>query len=101
MRDFEGFMRKFKLFWQYPVITEKTFYEQNTDIPIEKVCYIGDDTVDIELLGKVGLSVIVPNSNPILKEYKFDWVTSRTGGNGAVRDTCDLIYFSKSLNEKT
>ena len=29
MRDFEGFMRKFKLFWQYPVITEKTFYEQN------------------------------------------------------------------------
>lgn len=79
----------------------KTFHEQNTDIPIDKVCYIGDDTVDIELLEKVGLSVIVPNSNPILKEYKFDWITSRTGGNGAVRDTCDLIYFSKSLNEKT
>ncbi len=33
MRDFEGFMRKFKLFWQYPVITEKTFYEQNKSNP--------------------------------------------------------------------
>ena len=26
-------MKKFKLFWQYPVITEKTFYQQNKDTP--------------------------------------------------------------------
>lgn len=26
-------MEKFKLFWQYPVITEKTFYQQNKDRP--------------------------------------------------------------------
>ena len=27
----EELMNKYKLFWQYPVITEKTFYEQNKD----------------------------------------------------------------------
>jgi len=26
-------IKKYKLFWQYPVITEKTFYEQNKDDP--------------------------------------------------------------------
>ena len=79
----------------------KAFHDQNTSITLDKVCFVGDDTVDIELLKNVGMSVIVPNSNPILKEQEFDWITNRSGGNGAIRDVCDLIYFSKILNEKT
>ena len=55
----------------------KSFHEQNLNLPKEKICYVGDDTVDIELLQKVGLSVIVPNSNPILNQLDFDWVTPR------------------------
>ena len=78
----------------------KSFHEQNLNLPKEKVCYVGDDTVDIELLQNVGLSVIVPNSNPILDQLDFDWVTPRKGGDGAIRDICDLIYFSKIINEK-
>ena len=78
----------------------KSFHEQNLNLPKEKICYVGDDTVDIELLQKVGLSVIVPNSNPILNQLDFDWVTPRQGGYGAIRDICDLIYFSKIINEK-
>ena len=31
MIDTEEILNKFKLFWQYPVITEKTFYLQNKD----------------------------------------------------------------------
>ena len=76
----------------------KSFHEQNLNLPKEKICYVGDDTVDIELLQKVGLSVIVPNSNPILNQLDFDWVTPRQGGYGAIRDICDLIYFSKIIN---
>ena len=76
----------------------KSFHEQNLNLPKEKVCYVGDDTVDIELLQNVGLSVIVPNSNPILDQLDFDWVTPRKGGDGAIRDICDLIYFSKIIN---
>ena len=78
----------------------KSFHEQNLNLPKEKVCYVGDDTVDIELLQNVGLSVIVPNSNPILDQLDFDWVTPRKGGYGAIRDICDLIYFSKIINAK-
>ena len=77
----------------------KSFHEQNLNLPKEKVCYVGDDTVDIELLQNVGLSVIVPNSNPILNQLEFDWVTPRQGGYGAIRDICDLIYFSKIIND--
>ena len=76
----------------------KSFHEQNINLSKEKLCYVGDDTVDIELLQYCGLSVIVPNANPILNLLNFDWVTPRQGGNGAIRDICDLIYFSKIIN---
>ena len=76
----------------------KSFNEQSINLPTENICYVGDDTVDIELLQNVGLSVIVPNSNPILNQLEFDWVTPRQGGYGAIRDICDLIYFSKIIN---
>ena len=77
----------------------KSFHEQNTSIALEKVCFVGDDTVDVGILNAVGLSVVVPNSNPTIDTKQFDWVTKRHGGYGAIRDVCDLIYFSKTLNE--
>jgi 3-deoxy-D-manno-octulosonate 8-phosphate phosphatase (KDO 8-P phosphatase) len=73
----------------------KSFHEQDIQINPEEICYVGDDTVDIELLKYVGLSIIVPNSNPIMNKLNFDWTTPRHGGNGAIRDVCDLIYLSK------
>ena len=76
----------------------KSFHEQKINLPTEKLCYVGEDTVDVELLLFCGLSVIVPNANPILNLLNFDWVTPRQGGNGAIRDICDLIYFSKIIN---
>lgn len=76
----------------------KSFHQQNINLPKEKLCYVGDDTVDIELLQYCGLSVIVPNANPILNLLNFDWVTPRQGGYGSIRDVCDLIYFSKIIN---
>jgi 3-deoxy-D-manno-octulosonate 8-phosphate phosphatase (KDO 8-P phosphatase) len=74
----------------------KSFHEQDIQFKADEVCFVGDDTVDIELLKYVGLSVIVPNSNPILRKLDFDWVTPRQGGNGAIRDICDLIYLAKN-----
>ena len=77
----------------------KSFYDQNISIPLEKVCFVGDDTVDVEILKSVGMSVVVPNTNPTIDMNQFDWVTKRHGGYGAIRDVCDLIYFSKTLDE--
>jgi len=78
----------------------KSFHDQNIQISADEICFVGDDTVDIELLKYVGLSVIVPNSNHILTYLEFDWITPREGGNGAIRDVCDLIYYSKIISEK-
>ena len=61
----------------------------------ENTCFVGDDVVDSDLLSKVGLAITVPNANFKLVEQSIDWITPRTGGAGAVRDVCDLIYHSK------
>ena len=79
----------------------KSFHDQKIKLNSDEICFVGDDTVDIELLKYVGLSIIVPNSNYILSKLEFDWVTPRQGGYGAIRDVCDLIYYSKIISEKS
>ena len=78
----------------------KSYHDQKIQLAADEICFVGDDTVDIELLKYVGLSIIVPNSNYILTKLEFDWITPRVGGNGAIRDVCDLIYYSKIISEK-
>ena len=76
-------------------------YEKNFSkkYALTDVCFVGDDVVDISLLKSVGLSITVPNANYNgLLKYS-DWMTPRKGGNGAVRDVCDLIYLAKNKNE--
>ena len=79
----------------------QSFHDQNIQLAADEICFVGDDTVDIELLKYVGLSVIVPNSNYILTKLEFDWITPRNGGYGAIRDVCDLIYYSRIISEKS
>lgn len=55
-----------------------------------QVCYIGDDLVDIPLMRKVGFSVAVADGSEYIKEVA-DYVTVKNGGNGAVREVCELI----------
>lgn len=78
----------------------KSFSDYKINISLENVCFVGDDTVDVELLKAVGMSIVVPNTNPLIEKENFDWVTRRNGGCGAIRDVCDLIYFSQKLNDK-
>jgi 3-deoxy-D-manno-octulosonate 8-phosphate phosphatase (KDO 8-P phosphatase) len=56
----------------------------------DEVAYIGDDLIDLPILRKVGLSVAVPNAVDLVKK-EVDWVTSRRGGEGAVREVIDFI----------
>jgi len=52
--------------------------------------YIGDDVIDLPVLTRVGFSASVPNGH-IEVRSRVDYVTETTGGNGAVREICDLI----------
>ncbi len=62
--------------------------EQNlTD---EQVAYIGDDIVDLPILQRVGFSATVADAIPEVFPC-VDYITTRPGGGGAVREICDLL----------
>ncbi len=56
----------------------------------DQVCYMGDDLADIPLMREVGFSVAVADGSQYVKEVA-DYVTVKNGGNGAVREVCELI----------
>lgn len=60
----------------------------------EEIAYIGDDLPDLELIKQVGLGVAVANALRQVKEYAC-WHTEKAGGQGAVRELCDLILDSQ------
>ncbi len=72
---------------------------EKTGIEEECVCYAGDDLIDLPVLQRVGLAVAVPNADPLLLE-RVDWVTRQAGGEGAVREICDLILHAQGLHER-
>jgi 3-deoxy-D-manno-octulosonate 8-phosphate phosphatase (KDO 8-P phosphatase) len=51
---------------------------------------IGDDVPDLPMLERAGLSIAVADAHAdVLRAV--DWITSRPGGRGAVREVCDLL----------
>ena len=64
------------------------------DISLSQVAYIGDDINDLPLLEEVGLSAMPPNS-PMLDLFSPDYLTKRTGGQGAFREFIDKIIKAK------
>ena len=56
----------------------------------DKVAYIGDDLMDLPLIRHVGFGVAVSNAVDEVKQYA-DYVTARSGGNGAVREVIEYI----------
>ena len=55
-----------------------------------QACYIGDDVGDLEAMKHVGLPVAVADAMPPIKKVA-KYVTKKKGGEGAVRELCDLI----------
>ena len=64
------------------------------NISLDEVAYIGDDVNDLDVLKAVGLSAMPPNS-PILNQFTPDYLTTRSGGDGAFRDFVDFILFQQ------
>jgi len=56
----------------------------------DSAAYMGDDVVDLCVMRHVGLSISVPESPQLVREYS-NYVTRRSGGHGAVREACELI----------
>ncbi len=56
----------------------------------EQVAYMGDDVVDLPVLRRVGFAATVADGVEDIKPY-VDYVTTRGGGRGAVREVCDYL----------
>jgi 3-deoxy-D-manno-octulosonate 8-phosphate phosphatase (KDO 8-P phosphatase) len=61
-----------------------------------EVAYIGDDLNDIPLMRRAGLAVAVADASEEARAHAH-YVTSAKGGNGAVREVCELILKSQGL----
>jgi len=61
-----------------------------TGLSGEQICYAGDDWIDLPVLLRAGLAVTVPAAGNDIKAH-CHWVTPRDGGEGAVRDLCELL----------
>ena len=65
-------------------------------IGMAQVAHMGDDVNDIPILERVGLALTVPDCAPGVRALAH-YVTSRDGGDGAVREVCDRILAAKGL----
>ncbi len=62
-------------------------------VPAERAAYVGDDLMDLPAVRHVGFGVAVANAVDELKEHA-DYVTTRAGGQGAVREVIEHILKS-------
>lgn len=67
---------------------------QECAIEAEATAYTGDDLIDLPAMSVAGLSIAVANAHPQVKD-RADWVTSKAGGQGAVREICEFILKAK------
>lgn len=67
------------------------------EIPLGAIAYAGDDLPDLPVLQAVGLSFSVPAAHGDVKEA-VNAITSRGGGEGAVREITDFILASQECS---
>jgi 3-deoxy-D-manno-octulosonate 8-phosphate phosphatase (KDO 8-P phosphatase) len=63
-------------------------------VAAEDAACVGDDTPDLPLLRRAGLAVAVADAHPTLREAAH-WTTHCRGGQGAVREVCDLLLSTR------
>lgn len=60
----------------------------------QQVAYVGDDLPDLPVMKVVGLSFAVANAHDSIKDFAA-FTTTRSGGQGAVREICDYLLKSQ------
>lgn len=63
-----------------------------------EAAFMGDDWIDLGAMSEAGLALSVPNAMPDVIEAA-DWVATRHGGHGAVREAIEFILDARGLKE--
>ncbi len=64
------------------------------EISPDQVAHVGDDVNDIPVLEMVGVPMSVADAIPAVQDTAC-YITQKNGGDGAVREICDLIAAAK------
>ncbi len=56
----------------------------------DQAAYVGDDLTDVVVMRRVGFAIATANARPEVKQCAH-YVTSAAGGNGALRETAELL----------
>ena len=65
------------------------------NLTLDQVAYIGDDLPDLTAIKSVKLGACPADAASEVKS-RADWVSTRAGGDGCVRELCDLLVSHKS-----
>lgn len=63
---------------------------QRLDLQPDRVAYVGDDLLDLPIMGRVGLAITVHDANHEVVK-RAHWQTRARGGQGAAREVCELL----------
>ena len=66
-------------------------------LSIEQVAFIGNDINDVDCLSAAGLGIAVADAYPVAVDAA-DFVLSKKGGQGAVREIADLWLSANSVS---
>ncbi|MCK5783143.1 MAG: HAD-IIIA family hydrolase [Desulfobacterales bacterium] len=70
-----------------------------THLLAHEVAFVGDDLPDLSLMKKTGVSIAVGDAHDAVKRHA-DFTTCKNGGEGAVREVCEMILEAKNMLEK-
>jgi 3-deoxy-D-manno-octulosonate 8-phosphate phosphatase (KDO 8-P phosphatase) len=65
-------------------------FSERHSLPLEEICFIGDDVNDLPALAIAGLSACPADARPAIRE-SCQVVSKLAGGNGAVREVVDMV----------
>jgi 3-deoxy-D-manno-octulosonate 8-phosphate phosphatase (KDO 8-P phosphatase) len=66
---------------------------------LDQIAHMGDDYPDLPLIRRVGLGLAPANAHSVIKQHSH-WQSQHKGGEGAVREACDLLMTAQdSFND--
>ncbi len=84
-------------FQGYEKVVELGRWLESVSVKWEECAYMGDDLSDYEIFQKVGLATVPAQGEKIMKKIAH-YVTTRDGGDGAIRDLANFILEAKGID---
>jgi 3-deoxy-D-manno-octulosonate 8-phosphate phosphatase (KDO 8-P phosphatase) len=68
-------------------------------LDMSEVAYIGDDLIDLRVMGLCGFTIAPRNAVKVVKQH-VDYITKVKGGDGALREVVELVLKSQKRFKK-